>query len=372
MWKRYLNLCWPSRGAVVAVLIIVNITLGIYTLPLLLQNDQKHDNRNNHGDYFKLPKRNAQEIGRLAHVQEANASLLGLSNDFEYNPHEYFYIHQPTAGCEEDSPFLLIAVCSAAHHFDLRQAIRQTWASVIHKHRLSTKLVFMLGAPSGEYEHLQQHVTKESQMYGDVIQEDFVDTYVNLTVKSIGVLKWAIQFCPGVKFLMKTDDDVFVNIANIISLLMDLATKRTSQSARFMLGHVIKNAKPLSNRSSKWYAPTALFKGKTYPTYMSGSAYVITGNIIEDLYSAATTRRSFWLEDIYITGMLSSQLDIPLVHNDKFTYNKPRILHPCFFRAVMSAHELSTAELHQIWSKLHTLDLDCTGYLHSFLNKLAT
>ena len=144
MWTICIKLFRPTRGTVVAILIAINITLGVYTIPLLLKTDRNHDDQDKN---FNVVKR--EVAGRDDNV---NYSWKGISDEFEYNSHDYFYLHQPTVGCNEDTSFLLIAVCSAAHHFDLRQAIRQTWASVIHKHRLSTKLVFMLGAPSGEYE----------------------------------------------------------------------------------------------------------------------------------------------------------------------------------------------------------------------------
>ena len=45
-----------------------------------------------------------------------------------------------------------------------------------------------------------------------MVQEDFLDSYNNLTVKSLMLLKWAGQTWPvgepGPQFLLKTDDDM--------------------------------------------------------------------------------------------------------------------------------------------------------------------
>jgi hypothetical protein len=51
----------------------------------------------------------------------------------------------------------------------------------------------------------------EAEQYHDIVQEDFQDTYHNLTYKGIAGLKWISYFCPHARFILKTDDDIFVN-----------------------------------------------------------------------------------------------------------------------------------------------------------------
>ena len=43
----------------------------------------------------------------------------------------------------------------------------------------------------------QQDVINESEQYGDIVQESFLDTYANLTVKSLMLLKWFTTSCKG-------------------------------------------------------------------------------------------------------------------------------------------------------------------------------
>ena len=58
------------------------------------------------------------------------------------------------------------------------------------------------------------------QVYGDIIQENFVDTYANLSVKSLMMLKWYSQSCSDkALYLMKTDDDMYVNLVNLYKLV---------------------------------------------------------------------------------------------------------------------------------------------------------
>ncbi len=45
------------------------------------------------------------------------------------------------------------------------------------------------------------------------------DTYHNLTLKTVMGLKWASIFCPQAKFVLKTDDDIYVNLPLLLDAL---------------------------------------------------------------------------------------------------------------------------------------------------------
>jgi hypothetical protein len=40
-----------------------------------------------------------------------------------------------------------------------------------------------------------------------------------MTYKHIMALKWVVYFCPGVRYVLKTDDDTFVNTPVLIRAL---------------------------------------------------------------------------------------------------------------------------------------------------------
>lgn len=62
---------------------------------------------------------------------------------------------------------------------------------------------------------MQKRILNENEEFGDLIVEDFLDTPFNATLKSVMMLKYANHNCQGMQFLMKTDDDVFINVANL-------------------------------------------------------------------------------------------------------------------------------------------------------------
>lgn len=58
------------------------------------------------------------------------------------------------------------------------------------------KLVFLLGLPPSRNDtDVQDRIEEEIYKYGDVIQEGFTDSYNNLTLKSIMMLKWINNNC---------------------------------------------------------------------------------------------------------------------------------------------------------------------------------
>ena len=104
-------------------------------------------------------------------------------------------ICDPKTNSVTDEIFLLVVVFSAVENAEQRQAIRETWAKD-QEEMQDVKVIFMLGNPANE--SLQPNVIKESEIHGDIFQESFMDTYANLTIKSVMLLKWFTNFCKGI------------------------------------------------------------------------------------------------------------------------------------------------------------------------------
>ena len=57
-------------------------------------------------------------------------------------------------------------------------------------------------------------VEQESQIFHDIVVEDFVDSYHNLTLKTMMGMRWIATFCEHAQYVLKADSDVFVNMEN--------------------------------------------------------------------------------------------------------------------------------------------------------------
>ena len=73
-------------------------------------------------------------------------------------------------------------------------------------------------------ENIQRSLKEESQEYGDLVQGDFLDNYYNLSYKAIMGNLWVAEFCSQAEFLVKTDDDMFVDMYEVKTCFIDLDT----------------------------------------------------------------------------------------------------------------------------------------------------
>ena len=200
---------------------------------------------------------------------------------------------------------LLIVVTSTAHHRDRRDAIRRTWLSVTRSHQDSqVRSVFLLGYSNGS--NLEK-LRNENKEYGDIVLQDFTDVYRNLTLKTLMGFEWAGMYCSSAKFIMKTDDDMFVNTTNIVRLI--------KQNARHneITGRCFKAVKPHRNPKSKWSVTLVEYPESVYPSYCQGSGYVMSSTIASDVVRISADVPFFPLEDVYI-GMCARELDYGVHH----------------------------------------------------------
>ena len=65
---------------------------------------------------------------------------------------------------------------------------------------------------------LQRRVEEESRRHGDLVQGDFLDTYHNLSYKAIMGNLWVAEFCSQAQFVVKTDDDMYVDLYEVHTL----------------------------------------------------------------------------------------------------------------------------------------------------------
>ena len=61
-------------------------------------------------------------------------------------------------------------------------------------------------------------VEKEKNIHNDIIQGSFHDSYRNLSYKNVFGLLWVSKFCQNAKFIVKTDDDIYLDLYEIFTL----------------------------------------------------------------------------------------------------------------------------------------------------------
>ena len=136
--------------------------------------------------------------------------------------------------------------------------------------------------------------------------------YNNLTLKTLFTLKYFLNTSNFIatppKYLMKVDDDTFVNVPRLWNTLEN--SKEWSQIPDLVMGYLMEKPQRMvvnvkdSNKkfTNKWVCPEYMYNGKYYPQILSGSGYVMTRSAAECIYNTALMFPYFHLEDVLITG----------------------------------------------------------------------
>ena len=191
---------------------------------------------------------------------------------------------------------LLIVVCSSTHHAKQRQTIRDTWAKRILPFPGKVDIVFLLGELAKPTNASQFALDEESARFGDILQESFLDSYANLTIKSLMMLKWFANHCSKhYQYLMKTDDDMYINIPQLLNLV------NQNTNMNMLTGFLHCGALPITEPSHKQFAPPYMLSGldmdaaTVYPNFLSGTAYIMSKSTALILYRLSKIIPAFHL-----------------------------------------------------------------------------
>ena len=218
------------------------------------------------------------------------------------NPHNYNYVINEPLFCGTDVD-ILIFVHSAVDKVESRNLIRSTWGNISEFQGWRVKTVFMLGTSTNIS---QKSIVSESKTFHDIIQENFIDSYRNLTIKHIMAIKWIKDHCLSPKFIVKVDDDLIVNVFEMVEFVKNVDIFDDGKS---IYCSIIENEKPIRNETNKWFVSLEEYPLSSYLTYCGGFGYVVSRRLIGHLYEASLRMTYFWIDDVYVTGFLASRVN---------------------------------------------------------------
>ncbi|XP_004745142.1 lactosylceramide 1,3-N-acetyl-beta-D-glucosaminyltransferase [Mustela nigripes] len=262
----------------------------------------------------------------------------------------YQYLINHEEKCQAQDILLLLFVKTAPENYNRRYAIRKTWGNekyVQSQLNANIKTLFALGTPANPLtrEELQRKLVWEDQVYSDLIQQDFADSFYNLTLKLLLQFSWANSFCPHAKFLMTADDDIFIHMPNLIKYLQSLEKIGVQD---FWIGRVHRGAPPVRDKRSKYYVPYEMYQWPAYPDYTAGAAYVISGDVAAKVYEASQTlNSSLYIDDVFM-GLCANKMGIVPQHHVFFSGEGKTPYHPCIYDKMMTSHG-HVQDLQDLW-----------------------
>ncbi|XP_060546097.1 beta-1,3-galactosyltransferase 4-like isoform X2 [Pantherophis guttatus] len=256
----------------------------------------------------------------------------------------FFPLAPPACAPPAAAPGLLVLVASAPGHSARRAAVRRSWGGARAAAGLAVRTVFALGLP-GEAA-LQEALEREAAEHGDLLQGRFADTYANLTLKTLALLGWAAARCPAARFLLKADDDVFLNLPALAGHLQALGGPDA-----VYLGRVHWHVPPTRDPRSRHYVPASLYPPTAYPPYCSGPAYVLSGLAAAAVLAAAPHLPLLPVEDVFV-GLCARHAGITprhLAHMAGGTHYPPDAC--CFREVLFSVHGVTPGRMLAMWAK---------------------
>lgn len=115
------------------------------------------------------------------------------------NPHDYKLIVNSNI-CDDSTVLSLTFVVVKPDDFYVREKIRSTWAN--KEQFPNFKVIFSLGLSLDR--DINEKVINESRIHKDIIQEDFIDSYFNLTLKIMMTLKWVKYNCQQAEYVVES------------------------------------------------------------------------------------------------------------------------------------------------------------------------
>ncbi|KAL9970184.1 hypothetical protein ACROYT_G022517 [Oculina patagonica] len=193
-------------------------------------------------------------------------------------------------------------------NFDRRNIIRKTWASDPSL-KARWKTMFLLGQAVGDSTE-KKYLEDEGLKYGDFIRGTQNENYYNLTLKTQMGVEWAAKYC-DFQFLLKADDDVFVNPYRLMEYLGNSDTPKTE----LYLGRVASSG--IVHRRGKYAVSVEEYNGTRYPAFCNGPAYLLSWDLVNKLVDLFDVKKPLKLEDVYI-GTLVDKLGVKPVRHRGF------------------------------------------------------
>ncbi|KAM3268102.1 hydroxyproline O-galactosyltransferase GALT3 [Capsicum chacoense] len=277
------------------------------------------------------------------------AKGLPVSNDLDLG---YDVEHLKAPPTRKKRLVMLIGVFSTGNNFERRMALRKSWMQYEAVRSGEVAVRFFIGLDKNRQVNFE--LWKEAQAYGDIQLLPFVDYYGLLTLKTIAICIMGVKILPA-KYVMKTDDDAFVRIDEVLSSL------KGKDPNGILYGGISFDSAPHRDKDNKWYISPEEYPPSSYPPWAHGPGYIISRDIAKFIVQGHQERELmlFKLEDvavgIWVEEFRRKGEKVQYVDNEKFYnagcesgyilahYQNPRMV-LCLWEKLQKEHEPNCCE----------------------------
>lgn len=191
---------------------------------------------------------------------------------------------------------IVYGVTSRCDSYKNRMNIRKTWKRNVKYY--NSLLFFFIGKSHFEYYNFL--IEREELIYNDIIQLSFFESYFNLTILTIWMVKWVIENCAFFYFV-KNDQDVIPNLKLVDEYLNRLKQNNCSY------GILSSGESACRNSRSKTYIPISVYNESILPIYMYGFFAIYNYKLLYEINRISfDTYPIIYKEDVHM-GLLARQ-----------------------------------------------------------------
>ncbi|KAK6159937.1 hypothetical protein DH2020_003318 [Rehmannia glutinosa] len=205
---------------------------------------------------------------------------------------------------------LFIGIFSTANNFKRRMAVRRSWMQYPEVRSGQVAVRFFVGLHKNQM--VNEELWNEARTYEDIQLMPFVDYYNLITWKTIAICIFGTEVVSA-KFIMKTDDDAFVRVDEILNSL-----GRTNATHGLLYGlinsdsqpHRIQIASGLLVPRPGWDPIEEYWEWPhdKYPPWAHGPGYVVSNDIAKTvakniIFKLEDVAMGIWIDDMKKNGL---------------------------------------------------------------------
>lgn len=243
---------------------------------------------------------------------------------------------------------LVAMVFSMVGNREHRDAVRHTWGQVAKggswpglSMRGSVRLIFLFGETNDPKQ--EARLREEAKEQNDIVQAGFIESYQNLTYKTLMGFKWVREYCPQTAYVMKVDDDVFVHLPKVFSKL------NYGGWNKGIAGYVVRSARKFFGKYSIVNYPYLML-----PEYTSGPLYCMPKRIAINILNISEYMVLTNMEDVHVTGILAKAIGAGHVAFSREEYDPDSAPQLCDFvlSKKLGGQKVDPPLAHRIWKTI--------------------
>ena len=181
---------------------------------------------------------------------------------------------------------------------------------------------------------------------------DFLDTYRNLTIKTLVSLNWVYQTY-NTKILIKCDDDILYNITDLHQTVFQHFGNQSKYSVN-LVGGLRASHGPV-RRKGKFALSKEVFPAEKYPVYCLGGIYAVSRPVIPLLLNQTKTTPTIHIEDAFLGILAQKAGDINFVSIPRWFVRWHNDTNLEEYRKYHSVHlgHLNVENMVKIWREIY-------------------